>query len=227
MALPWPASLKPSNVSWSLQNMSRSGGASMTGAEQVVSSDAGRWKASISIELAGQFREDKVLAFRALMAGLQGRVGEILVPVFDGYRPRDNQGRMLSDKEVAGFAEGFVFDHSGFGQDDISFAVTTSAAALGATQISLNFTGTTGPRPGHYFSIGDRLYLAHAVWQNTAGGVTYVQFAPRLRAAAPTGTAVIIDKPRCLMRLASDDTGELTLRLRRFGSVSLDFTEAL
>lgn len=225
MAVRWPIPLQANDVLWQLENQSRSGGASLTGSEQIVSSGAGRWRATVNINLVALQLEDAVLSFRALMAQLEGRVGEILLPAFDAYRPRQNDGQMLSDAEGLGMIDATAFDHSGFEQDDVPTATITASKPTNATEISLNLLGNRGPRPGNYLSIGDRLYIARHVWQNTAGGVTYVSISPRLRAPVNTGDAVNLDKPHCLMRLASDDTGSLMLEMRRYGQTSLDFVE--
>lgn len=239
MQLVWPGALKPVNVTWHLEQQSRSGGASITGSEQIVSSGAGRWRASVDVvarrhERRGPNRpshpnaerEEAVLALRGFIAAMEGRVGEVVLPTFDGYRPRDDQGHMLSGCHQASLDGLFFFEHWGFGQDEFTHAILAANASLGATQITVNVLDGQGPRPGHYFGIGERLYIAQQTWQDNPDGVTFIRFAPRLRAAATSGTRVILDRPVCRMRLASDDTGELTLEMRRWGQTTIEFVEA-
>lgn len=76
LMLTWPSSLIPSTEKWAIQNTSRSGGVSIVGSEQIVASGAGRWTASLSIPIK---KPDQVLAARALLAGLDGRAGSVLV----------------------------------------------------------------------------------------------------------------------------------------------------
>jgi len=175
----WPFQLRPRSSLWHPDVPSRSGGMSITGYEQVTASNAGRWRASIAISLR---REPAVLAYRAMISQLQGRAGTILVPYFQAYRPRNLNGRKLSTCRAASY-EGnlYNFDLSGWGQDDFTFATLEIGAQAGATQISLNLVDGEGPRPGHYFGIGERLYLVQSVWQVTPDSPTQVRFWPRLR----------------------------------------------
>ena len=229
MRVNWPPMLRPHDVMWRLENQSRSGGVSLTGSEQIVSSGAGRWRCRIDLRTYGTShdgREEAVLALRAFLAQMEGRVGEVLLPAFDGFRPRDAAGNMLSDVEQVPLGHLFLFEHWGFGQDEFTHATLAANASLGATQISINVLDGQGPRPGHYFGIGERLYIAQQTWQDNPDGVTFIRFAPRLRAAATSGTRVILDRPVCRMRLASDDTGELTLEMRRWGQTTIEFVEA-
>jgi len=221
----WPIQLRPRSSSFHPDVPSRSGGLSITGYEQVTVSNAGRWRATITIPLR---REPMVLAYRAMISQLQGRVGTILVPYFQAYRPSNINGRKLSTCPAASYDKDlYNWDLSGWGQDDFTFATLASAASAGATQISLNLVDGRGPRPGHYFGIGERLYLANAVWQETPTSPTQVRFWPRLRAASTAGTRVILDRPVCRMRLADDASGEATFDLARFADVTLSFVEAI
>lgn len=222
-ALPWPPQLRARSVSFAMDSPSRSGGRSLAGIEQIVASGVGLWRASLDIAVR---REHEALAWRALLAGLQGRAGTVLVPTRQAYRPVDRNGSPLSPCDVAGYGGGsFNFDLSGFGQGALTHATLASPAALGATQIAVTLVNGDGPRPGHYFGIGERLYLVSAVWRETTAGPTQVRFWPRLREAAPAGERVILDRPVCLMRLAEDASGAATLDLGRFADVSLSFVE--
>lgn len=225
MTIAWPLQLRVRSSSFHPDVPSRSGGLSITGFEQVTVSNAGRWRASVTLPL---HREHQVLAYRALISQMQGRVGTILVPHFQAYRPRDINGRKFSTSRAASYGEnGSNFDLSGWGQEEYTHATLEIGAALGATQISLNLVSGEGPQPGHYFGIGERLYLAHAVWQETPTSPTQVRFWPRLREPATAGTRVILDRPVCRMRLADDGSGEVSFDLARFGDATLSFVEAV
>ena len=229
MRVNWPPMLRPHDVMWRLETQSRSGGVSLTGSEQIVSSGAGRWRCRIDLRTYGTShdgREEAVLALRAFVAQMEGRVGEILLPAFDGYRPRDAAGNMLSDVEQVPLGHLFLFDHLGFGQQELTHATLAAPAALRATEIAVTVLDGQGPRPGHYFSLGERLYIAQLVWRAAPDSETHIRFSPPLRTAATTGERVILDKPRCLMRLASDDTGELVLQMRKWGETTIEFVEA-
>jgi len=224
-AMQWPAAIFPRQAMFHPDTPSRSGGLSITGFEQVTVSNAGRWKARVDVPITN---ENAILAWRAMLAQLEGRTGTILVPKWELQGPRDINGRRLEQIGSASYAEDlYNWDLSGWGQDEFTHARLASAAALGATQISLTLVNGRGPQPGQYFGIGNRLYLAHAVWQETPTSPTQVRFWPRLRAAASSSTRVILDRPVCLMRLADDTSGELSLEFGRWGNASLDFIEAV
>lgn len=223
-AMQWPAAIFPRQAMFHPDTPSRSGGLSITGFEQVTVSGAGRWKARLDVPITN---ENAILVWRAMLAQLEGRAGTILVPKWELQGPRDINGRRLEQIGSASYGEGELnFDLSGWGQNDFTFATLAAAAGLGATQISLTLTNGRGPQPGQYFGIGNRLYLAHSVWQETTQSATQVRFWPRLRSASAAGTRVILDRPVCLMRLADDNSGELLLEFGRWGNASLDFIEA-
>ncbi|WP_108398793.1 hypothetical protein [Devosia submarina] len=208
-------------------NQSRSGGASLSGSEQIIVSLAGMWKATVTVAVRG---ESSNLAARAFVAQMEGRAGTVLVPKWDKYRPRNINGRQFSQALAVGYdaarEDEFNFDLSGFGQEETPHATVSGSAPLGATQIALNLLDGEGPRPGHYFGIGQQIYRCQQVWQENVGDPTIVQFWPRLRAPAPSGTTAIIDRPVCLMRFATDDTGDIALSRAGSGMVTFDFVEA-
>lgn len=214
------------------ENTSRSGGGSISGAEQIVVSPTARWRARLSGPVV---TENAVLSWRAFIGGMNGRAGTVLVPKFEHYGPRDANGKRLDEQHSVLYGDdglfnenGLNFDLTGWGQDDSTVYATLAAnAALNATEIVVDYAeGIDGIRPGQYLGIGQRLYLAHSVWQEDVGDPTHIRFTPWLRAAASAGDTVIIDKPVCLMRFASDATGELELDFGRWGNGALDLVEA-
>lgn len=225
-AISWPHLLIPRQAAFTLDTQSRSGGLSMTGSEQITVSNSGRWKARLDIPVA---RENRVLALRGLLAQLEGRAGTVLVPKWERYGPRDANGRRLSQMATAGYSGcGVNFDGSAFGQDDFEHATLAANAASGATQVSITLeAGIDGPRPGQYFGIGQRLHLCQNVWQEDEGDPTQIRFFPRLRSAVTAGTRVVLDRPVCLMRLASDDSGDVMLDAGRSGTATFDFVEVI
>lgn len=224
-AASWPAAMLPRQVDFSPENQSRSGGLSMSGAEQITVSPTGRWKASATVSIRG---EASNLALRAFVAGMEGRAGTVLVPKWERFRPLDVNGRKLSQVPSAAYdGQDFNFDLSGFGQSELVHATLAQSAAIGGTQVSVNLLNGEGPRPGHYFGIGQRLYRASAVWQVDEEAPTQIRFFPWLRAAAAAGEAALLDRPVCLMRFAQDTTGEAALSKAGSGSVTFDFVEVI
>ena len=81
------------------------------------------------------------------------------------------------------------------------------------------------PVPGVYFSIGSRLYviatISGPVGSGTTGGGTVsstpssgvytATFTPKLRITANLGSTMEFTTPKCLMRLAQDNIGQMNL----------------
>jgi hypothetical protein len=225
-AAQWPAALLPRKVEFQPETQSRSGGLSLTGSEQVTVSNAGRWRAKVTVSIRG---EASNLALRAFVAGMEGRAGTVVVPKWEHYRPRDLNGREFSQVHAASYdGREFNFDLSGFGQsDDVVHAQLAVPAALGATRLSVIVNDGDGPRPGHYVGFDDRLYRVSQAWEVVEGGPLQLQVWPRLRAPAVMAAKVILDKPVCLMRFADDSTGEQALSHAGSGRATFDFVEAI
>jgi len=221
-AIDWPLAVFPRSAMFHPENQSRTGGASLTGSEQVTVSNAGRWRAKAAGPIV---TEESVLAWRAFVSLMEGRAGTVLVPKWENYGVRDANGRVFNEVGGVAFDDGLGFDLSGFGQSDIAYALTYVSAAIGATRIVVDVLSGEGPRPGQYFGIGQRLYMCQAAWSDEDAAVLNVQFWPRLRSAVPAGARVIIDRPTCLMRFASDQTGELELDFGRWANPMVEFVE--
>lgn len=223
-AISWPAAMLPRKVDFFPENQSRSGGLSLTGSEQLTVSNSGRWRATVSVTIRG---EASNLALRQFVAIMEGRAGTVLVPKWEKFRPRNVNGRELSQVPSVGYECGVLnFDLSGFGQSDFVHADFAAAAAAGATQASLDLVDGEGPRPGHYFGVDNRIYRCASVWQVNEGDPTQVRFWPRLRAPVAEGARAILDRPVCLMRFADDGQGEAALNRAGSGVVTMEFVEA-
>jgi hypothetical protein len=81
------------------------------------------------------------------------------------------------------------------------------------------------PLPGMFFSIDNRLYLIGTVTYTGTVRTYTVTFAPGLRVDAATGTSIEFSSPRCLMRLAEDNIGDMDLDMLRFADITLSFVE--
>lgn len=222
----WPSGLKPRDFGFWPENMDRSGGPSMAGGEQVVSSPGGRWRA------AGMFsvrNDDQVLALRALALKLKGRANNILVPAFDGRRvswPVDaDTGVVLHP----GNTRHKRLDGTQFEDPEIPAAseiIATVSAVAGVRATTLSITKTQGGafREGQFFGLGSRLYGIETIL-DVAGSVTTCTIWPPLRVSASAGDSVLVTRPACIMRLA-DPTGLLKeLQLLRFADLQVEFVE--
>lgn len=224
MATAFPAGLVPQSILFDIQNVSRSGGVSTNGMEQIVGSGVGRWTATLSdIPIRGNAQ---ILAWRAFKTSLRGRSGTILVPAFDGKRapwPVDAWGRVLHP----GFTRRRSLDGTSYADPEIptqsQVVATMAAASVRATTVSIAVTQGSAPQAGQYFSpAAGRLHMI----TESLGSGTY-RIEPPLRAAVSDGTAVNFTRPTCEMRLAADDEGKLDLQLARTGSVTLNMVEAV
>lgn len=225
-AITWPSAIFPAKALFHPENQSRSGGLSLTGSEQFTVSNAGRWRAKLTMPLLS---DQSILSWRSFVSLMEGRAGTVLVPKWDNYGVRDSNGREMSEVQTIGFDDGGLnFDLSGFSQsDDVLHAQLAIPAAAGATQLSIIVNDGPGPRPGQYIGIGDRLYLVQLAWEVVEGGPIQAQVWPRLRRSAAMAERVILDRPVCLMRFASDQTGELDLDMGRWGAPGLELVEAI
>lgn len=202
----WPAVLLPSSVMFHPMLVSKGGGVSLDGDEQVSQSDAGRWKATLAFSASRQVGADpaaRLLAWRSLLAYLQGRANPILIGPFDAAN---------GPAKLAG--------------GSATTATASGGAALRATSMNVAVSTYT-PRPGQYFGVAsERLHLI-ALGGVTAlgGGVFTVAFWPPLRAAVGNGAAIDFDTPVCKMALASDDSGQLALERAYRGQGSFDLYE--
>ena len=259
MAIELPFQAVPHEIAWRKSGASRTGGPAITGGQQVVRSDAGFWLADMEIMVRGEHR---TLAWRAFMASLDGMAGEVLVPLTTAWRPVDGNGRRLGVAGAATMGGGVLADNVGFGQTETPVMWAAADTAAGGTRLRVNHPGVTGLRPGHYFGIGERLYLVSRAWQEsvehadiTGGGYTFgtdpytfdgdpytfgeavtvrvgtnvqvLDFWPRLRDPVAAGAPLILGRPVCRMRLASDDTGALSEAWRLARGVSVSFMEVL
>lgn len=218
----FPATLTPQAATVQDVRQSRSGGRSVSGAEQIVETDAGYWRMSLVFDIR---RTTKIVLWRALRAKLRGRANILRCGPFDCAR---SAGRL-----ELGPAHGVDALHSDLApfSDETPYvsamtdAVLSTAAVVRARTIVATVAGATARiEAGVYFSIADRLHIIEDA--EVSGGSATITFWPPLRAAADAGTVVEFDHPRGLWRVADDETGQLALQALRMSSVQLDLVEA-
>lgn len=247
MAIVWDTNTLPfHSIMFNRRNLSRSGGLTISGIEQVVQSSSDFWEAQATIKIRNR---QQIFAYRAYQAQNFGRTGEWLIPVCDAPTTILTGGG--GSTAGGGFSSGFSSGFSGGG-------VATAAGPTVITPVDItgrvNFTAAKGsnainfrvgapgfnpayptavvpwaPVPGRFFSIGSRLYLIKTVSNAPPllAGNFIITFAPKLRFDAPALTTPTMEfgRPACLMRLAQDDIGQLNLDMLRFSDVSLNFVE--
>lgn len=221
MTIRWPCDvLRPQNVAFDIASRSLAGPTSVSGLTQVVASDAGIWKATYGSVIVN--RRNHVLAWRAIATLMEGRLGSILVPLCRAYQPVAEDGVLDS---VPHDDDAFFDDDSGYVGESILVTLGGSLAARAvAANIVIEYGGDI--EPGMHFSIGERLYRVRTIVysSDTAAAIT---FRPPLREAATSGAILDFDDPICRMRLATDQEMNLELALRRFGTPTVNFIEAV
>lgn len=201
--------------------LSRSGGRTISGIEQVVQSSSEFWIASIGFKIRNG---KQILAYRALQARQWGRAAEWIIPACP--QPSVPLEPPLADYSWSDdWSEDFSIGPAPTIVPPGEGALITTLAARGARSVTMEFQDATfTPLPGMFFSIGDRLYSIGTVTPSGVRTFT-VTFAPGLRAAAPVDAVVEFSSPRCLMRLATDDEGQLDLEQLRMSEQKLNFVE--
>lgn len=195
----------------------------ISGAVTVKAAMGARWEASLSFVLRDEAQH---LALRAFLAGMEGELGTTDVPAHDRFRPYDGDGHRVVGCDVAQIDEGQTWEHFGFENSPLASAALAEAADLRATRIKVDYSNSTGLRPGQRFAIGNRLHEVQLAWVDAAGD-NVLQIQPPLRAAVAAGTLVELHQPRCLMRLA-DASGPAYDDLNpRMQAVTLQFVEAI
>lgn len=220
MTIRWPCEvLAPQNVAFDIAPRSLAGPSSVSGKSQVVSSDAGIWKATYGSLIVRS--RDAVLAHRAIAALLEGRLGTILIPLCRAYQP------VPEGAVEAGLYDAVPHSDDAFFSDDSGYlglvidVVAAANAAVRATSMTVTVTYAGDIEPGQHFSIGERLYRVRT-FNATTGAMT---FRPPLREAVIAGDRLEFDDPVCRMRLQEDSGMDLELALRRFGSPTVNFIE--
>ena len=199
----------------------------ISGAETIVPTLRGRWTASATMWAHG---EAAVLQWQAFLAQMQGRIGTTLVPAFSHHRPKDRDGHDVGFAGVANIADAETMDHFGLANPPLEMVRVNLNASLRATRIEVRYPNSTGLRPGHFFSIGDRLHQAQAVHKSrdSENGPRYaVHFQPPLRAPVLAGDLVEVARPVCRMRFASEDEGQFEQTIGGVMRATVNFVEAV
>lgn len=228
MTIKWPDQvLRPRDVKFDIAPRTLSAPASVSGVSQVVASDAGIWKATLGNIVIN--KRNHVIAFRAIANLLEGRLGNILVPLCRAYQPipdgfTSTTAAALLD-EVPHGDDTLFGDDTGYsgGTMSVSLASGISARAVSAN-IVIEYGGEI--EPGQHFNIGERLYRVRTITYTTPNTAA-MTFRPPLREAASAGDILEFDDPVCRMKLADDAAMDLDLSLRRFGNPTVNFVEAL
>jgi hypothetical protein len=189
--------LVPYSFGFRPEFLSRSGGATVNGAEQMIANPNMRWRAKGKIPIRN---DADVLAARTLFATMQGAAEAVYVPAFDKRRAPwpDPFGSIVAS----------LFSDYDARTNQITIHVTTGGALL----------------PGQRFSVHGHL---HQIVSNVAhvGANWTVKIMPGLRSASASSLTVEFEDPTCPMKLINDDQVQEELELLRFDDLMLEFRE--
>ncbi|WPZ06571.1 hypothetical protein [Pelagerythrobacter marinus] len=209
----WPANLTPADV---LLKPPRKtvGNKSLSEVTQVVPSIRPPFSLSLRFDILGG---DQVIAYRALLASLEGRANTVRVPLFDVFRASNAQigAGAVTHSDGTAFSDGALYL-----TDDLSGVTVTGAQ--GQRNITVDF-GEYGQllQGGLYFGLGDRPYIATAVWWE--GSVAKIRCSPTLRQNYIDEPLKL--KPTMLGFLPDDDAGEHLLRRGLWAAPTIDLEE--
>ncbi|RWP19266.1 MAG: hypothetical protein EOR00_09160 [Mesorhizobium sp.] len=223
MTIRWPIHrLRARDVAFDISPRSLAGPSSVSGYTQVTASDAGLWRATLGGIIVKSRAE--VLAFRAIANLLEGRLGNILIPLCRAYQPVPDGAVEAGLYEDVPHSDDALFDDDTGYVGTVIDVVAAAPAAVRAVSMTVTVNYAGDIEPGQHFSLGSgRLYRVRTFDADT-GAMT---FRPPLREAVAAGDAMNFDDPVLLCRLAEDSGMNLELSLRRFGSPTVSFIEAL
>lgn len=211
----WPATLVPRHIEILPPRATQGLSTSLTQFTQVQ--PAIRPPFRVSLEFDELFGDD-VLAWRAIMALLEGRANLARIPLFDlWYRASDAAigAGLVAHGDGTPFSDGALYSTT-------DIAGVTVTGVQGQRNIAVDF-GVYGPllKAGQYFGIGDHPYICSGI--SWVGTVATIRCSPTLRIDY-TAEALRL-KPVMIGRQTSDDGGTLSLRNLRHGGPSIVFEE--
>lgn len=215
------AVLPPQSLLFTLINRSTSGGLGVSGTEQVVISGAQRWRAKYVTRIVNVQQR---LLLHSMLALSDGRANPWIIPVCAGFQiftGSDMVPVALSDTPLS---DGSKFsDGSEYVGGPSAIAVSTGSVR--AVSLTIQMSDRTPPLPGMHFSTSDDMLYRIASVQKTDLNLYSVNFRPGLRSAVTVGDVLDFSRPRCRMRLANDNSGDIDLELLRFAPATLEFLE--
>ncbi|MBP7619358.1 MAG: hypothetical protein KA745_00200 [Gemmatimonadales bacterium] len=252
--LPW--SLWPSRAVFTPASTSRTGGRSLSNSEQIVRSGSGFWRASLTIPVRREGQTLAYRAWMAMAEGMAGDVRVPCISMhrprdMNGRMPPASAATGLVIADHAGFAHDEVVTHTA------AEAAPAGAAHLrvrhtGTPGIRPGHYFGIGDRL-HLVSAAWELDRRRPWWRGgelmfgsepvtfgaepliygeqefvvSGDDVQMLQFWPRLREPVTARTPLILGRPYCKMRLASDDAVTLDQGVGIFGEANLEFVEVV
>lgn len=217
----WPSNLRITDrTDPALEYFSRSGGISLSGQEQVISSLTSRWRFSFEVPI---LEKSAARSFRVVKHKARGRFNYFRVRICDHYR--------ITRRDVLAVYDGVAIPHSdgALFSDDSGYALANpessilNAYAAGVDTIEIDANPFSGAFSGGvFFSINGWLHLVEE-WSLDAGAIE-MKFSPPLRRPVVIGDTADFDA-KFVGNLETDTMGELILKVGKFGGVQLTLVE--
>lgn len=201
-----------------IERQTLSGGTALSGATDRISADGG---GRVFAEFGGGELVDRetVLAWRAVLAGLDEGVTPVIVPFCDARHQPYGGEHAVTYGDGTTHSDGTLFSGGG------PFAEVTADAALRATSLSFNGAFSRPLIGGEWFTIlhpskGPRAYKVSSI-DSDAGTLS---FRPPLREAIEAGTKLDFSNPRCLM--VQDGRASSAVMAKRHTTAQIRFVES-
>ncbi len=224
---PWPAALRPSQLSFYLQHNTLRFTSPITRAAQVMRREGARWVATASFDPLDRIRAGILDGLLAALAGSANTVR-----IHDWRRPfRTGDPRSQGDVPPGpyGFSDSTLFtDGTGFVVGS-GTPVLAAGAARGALALQTQgwWPNTIAMGAGDYIGLAGRLYIATEAVTSSGTGTALIPIAPPLRDAAAVTEPLLLSTPTVAMRLVSDDEAANPTRPGLFTSITINLEEAL
>jgi hypothetical protein len=192
MTILWPIHRLPArDITAEITSRSLAAPSSISGVQQVVSSDAGLWRITLGSVVVNN--RERVLAFRAIANLLEGRLGKILIPLCRGYNPSSGHKDLF---EPVPHSDESPFDDDSEYVGSATSVQLTSDVAARSTSANIVVNYSVGDiEPGQHFSLGgERLYRVRSIVYTTPSTAA-LTFRPPLREAAAEGDFLEFDSP--------------------------------
>lgn len=179
----------------------------------------GAWQ--IRMQVLAKSAQSK-LGLSAFVTAMQIPHATCMVPVRALSYPADAAGRPLSASMIS---PEFGADHMGFAADRAEGYELLTAASHRDSWIDLVKPAASQLMPGHYLTIGDRLYQVIRVSAlGESETAVRVSVLPNIRGSHAAGTPVVIDRLQLRCRLQDGD--QFGRSIERHAVVPLTFIEA-
>ena len=167
----------------------RAGADSITGAGQVVYGVKPRWEGAVTFHRGGR---DDILAWRAVLSKLRGRVNVLRMPLLDPLRPSNADIGLPENSIVPTPHSDGAYFSDGSGYALVPTANVGAAVAVGANSLSYDATVIGDAlQPGQFFSVDDWPYRVTSI--AGSGANTTIEFEPPAFVAMPANSIMRLD----------------------------------